>query len=61
MQWIPEKEAAQILLSHPRTLRRKAKVCAWPITFTRVDGRKYQYSKSDLDKFLLSQSNKTKI
>lgn len=58
MIWISEKAAAEMLLLKPRTLRLKAKASAIPITFTSVYGRRYQYSKNDIEKFLLTQSNK---
>lgn len=60
MTWINEKDAAQMLQRKPRTLRAKAKTRTWPITFTAPEGRGFQYSKADIDKFLLSQSNKPK-
>lgn len=60
MTWISEKEAAELLKRKPRTLRAKAKASVWPITYTAPEGRGFQYSRQDIDKFLLSQSNKTK-
>lgn len=59
MTWIPEHLAAEMLQREPRTLRKKAKSRAWPITYTSIEGRGYQYSKNDLQKFLLKNSNKT--
>lgn len=52
MTWIPEKTAAQLVQLHPRTLRRKVKNGAWSITYLAIEGRRFQYSKSDLDKFI---------
>lgn len=54
--WIPEKEAATMVGRKPRGLRSKAKSGAWPITYTAPDGRGFQYSKQDIEKFLLANS-----
>lgn len=58
MQWLTEKEASEMLLRKPRTLRAKVKNAVWPITYTAVEGRKYQYSKNDVERFLQKNSVK---
>jgi len=60
MSWITEMEAAQMLQRKPRTLRAKVKAAVWPITFTAIEGRKFQYSKQDIEKLLSANSNKIK-
>jgi hypothetical protein len=60
MTWLDEKTAAAMLGKKPETLRRRAKAAKWPITYTSVSQRAYQYSKADLEKFLLNNSNKIK-
>jgi hypothetical protein len=60
MQWISEPEAAKILGRKPRTLRKKVKAGFWPVTYTAIDGRAYQYSLNDLNKLLINNSTRTK-
>lgn len=61
MTWIKEAEAAKLVGRSPIVLRRKAKSKTWPITYTAPQGRGFQYSKSDIERFLLANSNKTKV
>lgn len=50
MTWLTEKEAAKELDRQPRTLRLKVKAAAWPIAYYAIEGRKFRYSKQDIEK-----------
>lgn len=60
MQWLNEKEAAEVLGRKPRTLRKKVKGGVWPVTYTNLEGRSFQYSLTDINKLLLNNSTKVK-
>ena len=59
IDWIKEAEAAEMLNYRPRTLREYAKSGKLPINYTAPRGKKYQYSKSDIEKVLLEGSTVT--
>ena len=50
-EWIPEKEAAELLNWVPRTLRGKAKAGIVPIQFRSRQGRNFFYRKDQVLKF----------
>jgi hypothetical protein len=54
--WIPEEEAAEMTRYRPRTLRRYAKLGVLPINFTARNQRRYQYSRQDIEKYLMDHS-----
>lgn len=63
MAYLKEKDAADLLQMHPRTLRRKAKASVIPVTFTAIpfrNGCRYQYLSNDITKYLSANSNKLK-
>lgn len=52
-QWIPEKEAAEIIHLNPRYLRYLATTEARSIKYRRTRALGFQYLKSDIDNFKL--------
>lgn len=61
--WIPEKEALQLLgMASKRALREKVKSRVWKIHFTTTTekGWFFQYSKKDIYNHLEERSNKLK-
>ncbi len=54
--WIPEKEAAAMINKAPRTLRRKVANAEITVARTTIGGKKYLYSKNDLEKALMENS-----
>lgn len=56
-EWINEKEAAGMLgYKYPRTLRDNAKTGNIPVVFRTTNGRRFQYSKEDIQKYQLETS-----
>lgn len=60
MTWIPEKQLAEMLGRHPRTIRRLIKSGTWAIEFTAPNNRRFMYSKKGVDQFLNNHSSLTK-
>lgn len=60
MTWIPEQDAAKMINRHPRYLRGKVKSGAWPVKYSAIEGRKFHYSKADIEKLINSYSNVVK-
>lgn len=50
--WIPEVAAAQKIGYQPKTLRRYAKSGRLDISFTHINGRRFQYNEKDIEKLL---------
>lgn len=50
--WLKENEAAERLGCEPETLRKNCKSGRLSISFTHVNGRKFQYSEQDIEKVL---------
>lgn len=51
-KWIKENEAADLLGYAPETLRRYCKSGKLSISFTHINGRKFQYAEKDIEKEL---------
>lgn len=51
-EWISEQQASDILGYKPRTLRQYVKGAKLDISYTSINGRRYKYSKSDIQKAL---------
>ena len=60
MIWLPENIAAAKLDRKPRTLRTQVKQGKLKIGYSVINGRKYQYRESDIDKLLRENSNLVK-
>lgn len=56
--WLSEKEVAEKLNRAPRTVRRKVKARVWEISYRTIEGRSYQYSEKDIERFLNSNTVK---
>lgn len=55
-QWLDEKTAAQKVQRTPRVLRRLVKSGRWPIEYSALNNRGFQYSEKSIEKFLLQNS-----
>lgn len=60
MIWIAEKDLAEMVGRHPRTVRRLIKAGTWNIPFTAPNNRRFMYSKKGVEHFLNNHSSLTK-
>lgn len=60
MTWLSEKEASELLQRKPETLRKNVTKGVWDIKYSAINGRRYMYSKVDLEKLIERHSNKIK-
>jgi len=56
LTWIPEEAAAKMLGYRPDYFRRKVKALKISISYRNTNGRKYQYSRADMEKFMQETS-----
>lgn len=57
MNWVHEKQAAEMINRKPRTLRSLVQSGKLPIEYTHINNRTYQYKKSDIDRILQKNSS----
>lgn len=60
MQWLSEKAASELLQRKPETIRKNVTKGVWDVRYSAINGRKYMYSKADLDKLIERHSCKVK-
>jgi hypothetical protein len=59
IQWLEEKEAAQIVKRKPRTLRKLVKAGTWNVLYTHLNGRSYCYDEKGISEVFMKNAKRT--